>query len=584
MSVLKSKFNKKKFSSIIYLNVLFFFLALLYAFFAFHFTWLPVASDRTFHLQRLAESAIDLKAKKIPFIMTYSFGKDGQGINFFYPWIGQLPYLLPMIFMHDFVHAFWVGTVIKNFVGLLICYAALRIGDYSKKTALLFSVMYVFSTYLLWDTIPRFDMGESIANLFLPLVFICLIKLLQQSCKLNVNYILLLALGLSYITYSHLLTLILFSCVLISVIIIFFILKKMTWYSLIGLMASGVIYVLCTLAFWVPFMDQYLGTKITSPKLTSFDSSAVLSFDKLLENSLSNQINMSAPTIGFGLLLGTIIFLLNWRKFSSQSLIYFVSGWGLIFFSTNLFPWSIFSNTPVKIIQFSTRFLPFGNLLLCLAISLMVPEISSKILISNTKKLGLYLVSICLPIFFMLASTSLFNINSSENYRIMNQDNTFRDWSLRQSSAGAKFDSNLIDSGYPDYEPKTSKRVLSLVDNKKYIFDGKTLLFKNEDLLSYPNGIRYSITNRDHKIHKLILPFWIYNRKNYQLKVNGIKEKIIANDHHQLVLKSRLSQSTNYVDIRFKMPLIYRIVFVISFLVLASVILFVSYTGLRMKV
>ncbi|CAH1850348.1 6-pyruvoyl-tetrahydropterin synthase-related protein [Convivina praedatoris] len=542
------------------------------------------ASDRIFHLMRLVENYTNLRQHSLTYIMTTTFGAAGQGINFFYPTGSLWPFLVSMLLIKNPIHALFWGTFLRTVIGFAASIMAMKLLKYSDKISFLFAVSYIFSTYLLYNAIPRFDLGEAMAVLFLPLVFASFYIVLNS--KRNTPFAwLVLSVSLTLVTYSHLLTTVLTVCILFFLMIVYFI-KNYGFNNLKNifcqLLLAGITYILMTLGFWVPLVDQLIGTHIMHPELPyGFGLPSIIdpSFDEIIKVSLSNHIQNNGVTVGVLVLTGIVILGINFNKLQPKNKWMYMLGLLFLILSTDIMPWAMLAKTPLSVIQMPSRFIPFANLFL---IYVIVSEQGRflKVYLGNKKKVT-YLIFLLMPILLAMGSCVIYFQQQHAVPMASKGKSVAYSWAKRVDSQANWF--GMSGSIYDDYLPTATTTVKRHVNQGDILIDQQVISGKDTVRQPIPNGMVYQVKSLEQKTGKLTLPFWTYNKGHYVISINNGGEQHILNSKTNVAsTMTTLQKGNNTVRIQFKSPVIYKIAKLISFIsVLVGLFLLVWYQLFR---
>ena len=129
--------------------------------------------DTHFHLTRILGLANSLKYNNYPFFINNAFLNGlGYASNWFYPDLFILPMSVMMnlgIHLIHFVKSFYIALSIGTFLMTYYCTNSIT---KNKSISYVAAIIYTFCHYRSVDLYWRFALGESIAFLFLPLVFL----------------------------------------------------------------------------------------------------------------------------------------------------------------------------------------------------------------------------------------------------------------------------------------------------------------------------------------------------------------------------------------------------------------------------
>lgn len=316
--------------------------------------WLE--SDANFHLSRLY-GLNNAFSHPINYI---SFKGVGQGVNYFYPWLTFYPAHLLANLLHNEVAGFIAFLFMITCLTFVLSYYSARALFNSERCAVVFSIIYPFSAGRAVNVFQRADIGEIIAMAFFPVVLLCFYKLVLKAAN---DYWLLLAVSSALIIYSHVLSSIFLFFTLLLLLLCSWSQISNKAALLIAFLKSAFLTLGLTAFFWLPLLQQVHHLQITPPSIKKLADSAV-DVSWLLTNSLSNSIGNGNSVLGLVL---TVLFIGGALKLQQADynyrVLWFVSAF-LLFLTTNLFPWFLFQNTPIKMIQFPWRFIEVATLLI----------------------------------------------------------------------------------------------------------------------------------------------------------------------------------------------------------------------------
>ena len=163
------------------------------------------ANDLKFHLARIAELVHDLRFHDSflsPLSFTF-FKGTGTAVQIFYPNLTLLPFAFLQLLIKQPIVALYMMLALYSWAGCCLSYfLMLRFTKQNQLQSGLFAVIYNFSLYHTTDLFIRFDLGEWLAMIFLPLVFYGGYQILAgkwNEWKFG-------AIGLALVGYSHVLT------------------------------------------------------------------------------------------------------------------------------------------------------------------------------------------------------------------------------------------------------------------------------------------------------------------------------------------------------------------------------------------
>ena len=267
-----------------------------------------------------------------------------------------------------------------------IAYYSFRSIFQDIKTGLLLALLYSTASYHFTNLYVRAAVGEYTAQAFLPLLSLALYRIYQQGSERENRVIpngLLLAISLSGIIGSHILTLIMTGFLMVFVCMILW-KRTFTKRVLLTFGFGGIVTILLNLYFLVPFTDYYFNVPTVIKAVVESGrnyiqqvgiqpSQFVSFFQRVVGNWNPNPSERMQGNPGLALMI--IFFVGIYERFTglkkpSFRLILFLSAF-TIFLSTDVFPWNQLSYhfriwNFLAQIQYPVRFLIFIILFLTL--------------------------------------------------------------------------------------------------------------------------------------------------------------------------------------------------------------------------
>lgn len=212
------------------------------------------------------------------------------------------------------------------------------------------------------------------------------------------------------------------------------------------------------------------------------------------------------------------------RKSNNYQKFIYMLGSTLICISIVIFPWALFSKTPLNIIQFPWRILPFGMLLITF-------YWSSQNEIKQSKIYSCILIS---GIVLMTSISTEANFVKFQN-RTMNASIDYtKAW--RNLLGNKSYEQTLSKNynyasavTYTDYFPQTSTSVADSIFRHVMLVNDQSKEINYKNIKSIYQGVRYNIDLTE-KNNKIVLPFLIYDKNNYDLYINEVKNKILVTE------------------------------------------------------
>jgi len=349
-----------KISSLILLVMMYFIMsAIMYLIIRQKFIW--NGDDVYYQFQRIQGIQHSFKTGVFPTLSTMNFGRIGYGVNLFYPWLTLFPFGIVGMFTNNLISTYYITLGLLFFISFLVSHYSMYKLSNSTSQSIAFSLIYNFCNYRLIELIPRSSLAEYIATIFLPLCFVGLYEILYK----NYRSWYILAIGMSLIVMTHVLTS--FMTVILFVIILAVSIPKMNQRvkRMAALGYAALTTFLLSAAYLIPFLAEEKFQKYGQPdpqKLvgTDFWQSIVMGFN----NSASRMVEGNYYNIGATMLIVIIVGLISFRKMDFTNKSIYVLGVGVFLVSTSIFPWHLFQNTPLALIQFPFRLLMFTSMFL----------------------------------------------------------------------------------------------------------------------------------------------------------------------------------------------------------------------------
>lgn len=222
-------------------------------------------TDIAFHWQRMIELHYDLVHGILPQFMTHAESPLGSAINIFYPYEALLPFIsLTFIFRNPLHLIYAVYTSIWIAISV-ISYFSSKTYFKSKKTSLLFSILYTACSTIGNAMLLNGDFGQALSYAVLPLILFGFLNLIQS----NGNHWLMLCMGVSLVIFSHILTTVLMIVALIMWSV--FNIKNIFTHIkiLLALIKAGILTCLITAIMWLPMIYTIEKNNYYNPKYGS---------------------------------------------------------------------------------------------------------------------------------------------------------------------------------------------------------------------------------------------------------------------------------------------------------------------------
>ena len=442
--------------------------------------------DIVFHINRLL--SLDTVWKS-PINFTTN-GGTGQLINTFYPWLTYYPTFIIYKLTQSVFVAWMSFQFLVRFVTCLLSFYGLRLLKYSDKQVMIFSTFYLFSGYFLHNSYYRAAVGETLAMIFLPLVFVG-VRLITFG---DFKKWWILTLGMLGLVYSHVLS------VLLASVGIFFAVVTSFWIwdnkkeRVLGFLKATLVTLSMSLAFFVPMIEQfkYVTLRTTfKPLLSKTALSLADNWELILKSDLRT------PSVNLLYLLGLVLSLIFTKRFVKvgEARIYLFISLILAFLTLKSFPWQFLQASPVSNLQFPWRLWSFALLFFSLALANILENISIK---ASTI---LVLLGLCLNMFQIVTV----------------QDKMTKAKNILPSHT--KVTREMLAKG-------TYKNINGDYTNKEvpfgFVFE-KHLFLDNQEIKPFisrsPNELVLTVTNESKESKVLSLPVFYY--KGQEARIDG---------------------------------------------------------------
>lgn len=471
---------------------------------------LYAGSDMGYHLNRVYDIYMNLKNENIfPYISTFGLNHLGAPTDMVYGFLPCYFLAVPMLFIHNPIYAIYVGFELIFLLMMLIAYYSGILYWKNNRKALLFAFLYSFSAYLFDLAFGSFGLGQFFAAAFIPMLAYGTYNLFFEGG----NYWYLAVLGISGITYSHLISILMNLTLAIVIVLLSFLFNgKRNWLKIGEAVVSAC---LTTSFYWVNFY-----TVITSGISATKKDRFILGDDPLVmfDNVLTNK-----QSIGIIFLIIMILGLLRWRSLDSKTHASFYIIIMYTVFISSLFNigWVVISKTPLVQIQWPGRFIVIINFFVAI---FDTETISVYLNLINAQKLRkvVYIIVLSMGLFLFWSNCiTFFNINKNEaeiNYwPTTNHPLPFQNYQIKNATAFYQIvGENYSGVGSSDYWPKESLGYSGELISGVMRANGKKISYKR---VSKPNGIKYEIISKEVK-GGIDLPFLSYG-DNYRVLING---------------------------------------------------------------
>ena len=370
-------------------------------FYVFVFTNQGLIDDGAFHIGRIKALAHDLSFKNLkPWIYSKTYFGVGYPLGIFYPDVFLYPYAVLVKLGLNLYASYMLMLIVMNFAtGLSAYFCIKKILTYEKfdnveYKALVIALMYFVYPYRLWDVFFRMAIGESMAFIFIPMIILGVYEIFKQD-KLGVA----LFFGMTGIIYSHILSVVIVSIVLVVYYILNIneIIKKPR--IILNTVINAIFTILSTLMVTLPILEMQSFTKL-------YYQTGIKTFGWLKNNVLGFKIG-DVPSIITTIVVSIFLIVLS-TKVGFKGKMGIVLGYS-IFICTGLFAWgpleALFSFA--NILQFPWRLLVIGAMPFAVLVGMATFD-KKPVYISTVLFLWLGVVAMCSSVYISIKGINLY--------------------------------------------------------------------------------------------------------------------------------------------------------------------------------
>lgn len=517
------KNNIKRYSLLLFIFVI---LSVMFILPLFKWHYLPFGDDMDFNIDRVLELKYNfMHFNFYPQLSTHTFRMGAYPLNVFYPWFTLIPFAIFEIIIPNHMWGFIIGFSFYAFIGLVISYSVVKKITCNKVQAFFTSVCYIFSEYLSVNAFRRFDLGEFVSMILMPVAFYGFYVTLFK--PYNKKGWLILGLGMALLILTHLLSTFIISLCLFILFLVFFKKAPNKKIVLLNFVKAGLICIGCSAVFLLPFIYQDITQQFNSQMSAISNSFNMQGFGTLLMSSLNAECQNFQYGIGACGVVILIMGLIYFRKLSNLSKVLYIASCVTFAMSSTVFPWYLLDNSVFSIIQFPFRLL----MLTTMFESFVGGELITKIIANYTadakhSKLFIFLCFIIGLVLPQVAQTQLI-LRNTDSYR--NGYGEFR----KNSGVYNTYTSFQLEMYAPQNEQGACPNVY---DHIAIVNDGETVKMNKSNIKSGVNSITFD-SSKLNDSHEVALPV-LYYKDIYKAERNGKNVKIYQSDNGQLAVNS----------------------------------------------
>ena len=323
------------------------------------------SSDDRFHMMRIEGLYHSLQRHQFfPFINMSFLNGFGYIVNVFYSDFVLYPAAFLRLMGFSSAQTLGLYYLLMNFLTFGVSFLCFYKISQKYINSLLFSFVYTLSTYRLHDMLFRHDIGEIGAMVFLPIAILGIYEIFYGNHKKWLY----LTFGMTGVIYSHAISPILIALLIIAVALCRFTEMRENPKRFWALVWATITSALLSIAYFGPMIEQMHHTEFILTQTKSMLPTGASDFADVTNWSLNNTIGQ--PNIGITLLIAAFIVLISMNKIKDAAVRQFsIIGVVFLICSTKIFPWGLFNNTPLKMIQYPWRFDMLITILLAIFIA-----------------------------------------------------------------------------------------------------------------------------------------------------------------------------------------------------------------------
>lgn len=497
-----------------------------------------IPTDMLFHVSRL-QGLDNFFTSPVNFT---NFNGSGKIVNITYPPITLLPIIITKIFSSDLYIRYLVTWIYVGLIQSFVSYYCIYKMTNNKLISLLFSIFTTFSVSKFNYMFEHAAISNVLALAFVPIVIWGFKELIFN----NYKKFYILAIGLSLITLTHILTTLIIIIFLIIAYLVSLFFVKINKNKFKYQILFAIIFILMSLLVIVPMIEQFLVNKLISANIIwNIHGSSILHY---IESSLKNE-----NFLGIFNLFSLIICVIFFKRFSKfeKTLLYSTLLLGLLVL--DITPWQILKHTFLVQLQYPTpRITSIINIIVnYLFVKLLVCEFLSK-----NKIINFSLITVLIVVYILfswqlgLKSYERAKISAQKNHRNIEIMFTKPDLSLSIN----KNKNYYINGDYTNVGYKSQK------SNLKNFYTINDKIIKNNLQIS-DNEVNLLVKFQDATSNNLITPISLY--KNIKVYVNN-KLVSVKLSKYKTVQVPIIKNKTNKIKITYKWTLLARISQIIS--------------------
>ncbi len=546
--------------------------------------------DLGFHLNRIEGIVTELKAGHFPIKME-SFWMNGYGYPapiYYGDILLYIPALLRLIGL-GVVTSYKCYVVLITFATVVTAYLCFKRIFNRYDIALVLSLIFSSASYRLENVYIRAAVGEYSAMVFFPIILLTMYIIYTSDRENNWKEIIkngtLLALGITGLINTHILSLEMVGIVLIVFCLIMF-KKTFTWKTILSFLVAGVEIVIVNLFFIIPFVDYFLNVDVNinnvvgNSRMIQDSGMYIWEYFSFFKIPFSNVEGVGDTrllvTPGIVCILSLVSAIILWIRKKANNCMkgIVISALVLMFLSSRYFPWDFLAKN-LKVgdflaqVQFPWRYIGIVLVLLTWLAGQVIEKLDKKVLIGAAYAV-IILATLATDIWFTISYKTYAELKYFKEAEDLDTfDMGFIEY-LRAGTIREDF-TNTIDIRYIDNElgdASTEKYDVNIgIPNRR----------------TYSNGYETRYYTNIESAAKVTFP--IVNYKGYHAYDKEGKELDIEDGDNNLLTVEFVAPYEGDIYITFEQPIRWKIAEIISLigLLILTVLFIVMKKGKKKK-
>lgn len=528
--------------------------------------------DGFLHLLRLIGTDDAIQIGQIPPIIAQNYcNAAGYAMNLFYPGLATYMPLIVKIFTPTYAIALKSFGIICIILSGIAMYKFANEVTNKKLIALFAAILYIIAPYKLANVYIRYAIGEFIAAIFIPLVFLGIYSVFNKDGKKH-YYI---AIGATGLLLSH--TISTFYTSLFCIIYILFFIKKLKEKEVIKKCVINIVFtLLMSLMFLLPMfeatqtaeysimVDNIMGTNGT------YTSKNTIEFSQFVQDI--GEENGTTFIIGMPMLLLFILSIYGMlkvdKKWKEVYIVFLIFSIVSIIMCTKFFPWSYIPNLMCKL-QYPWRMLGYFIFFVSLISAINLQLIIEKINLKNLKVL-VVAVSMIIMVISGLQTVNGFVQRDKEKSIEYNTKENIDEFYENSIMENKKISHMQINREYLPYKALILQNTyMREREDRIYILQGNVQIYNEEK-----NNLQLT-ANISNVSENTILEFPYIFYPGYKATLNGTTQlKLEESENGYLSTKITQDIETGTIKVEYTGTLITKISYIISII---SIIVFFIY-------